>query len=244
MKQPNTPVHLSLWAVAGLVGLVFCSQAQGPENSDQKRKEMVHTQIRARGIQDPQVIQAMSTVQRHLFVPEGYEKLAYADRPLPIGHGQTISQPYVVAYMTEALDLEGDERVLEIGTGSGYQAAVLSLMVEGVYTIEILKPLADQARERLQRLGYQNVQVKWGDGYKGWPEKAPFDAIIVTAAPPEIPQALVDQLRVGGRMVVPVGTGSQDLIKVVKTEDGIRSENLLPVLFVPMVHGEQFKPDD
>jgi len=229
---------LSSCAVAGLIALVSCARAQGPEYYHEKRMQMVKAQLQYRGIGDSRVLQAMRTVPRHLFVPKGYMKQAYADRPLPIGHGQTISQPFIVAYMTEVLELEGHERVLEIGTGSGYQAAVLSLLVEEVYTIEILKALADQARTRLYELGYNNVNVKWGDGYKGWPEQAPFDAIIVTAAPPEMPQALVSQLRVGGRMVVPVGAGSQDLIRVVKSESGAKTETLLPVLFVPMVHGE------
>ncbi|MGQ9654254.1 MAG: protein-L-isoaspartate(D-aspartate) O-methyltransferase [Thermodesulfobacteriota bacterium] len=215
------------------------SLAEGPAFREGEREDMVRKQIQGRGVKDPRVLWAMRTVPRHLFVPEKYSKEAYADRPLPIGHDQTISQPYIVAYMTEALGLKGDERVLEIGTGSGYQAAVLSMLVREVYSIEILEPLAEEAARRLKELGYDNVEVRCGDGYLGWPDKAPFDAIIVTAAPPEIPQELVKQLKVGGRMVLPVGVGTQDLIRVTKTQSGIRKENLLPVRFVPMVPGKE-----
>jgi protein-L-isoaspartate(D-aspartate) O-methyltransferase len=198
---------------------------------------MVRTQIAGRGVRDARVLEAMRTVPRHRFVPQRHAKEAYADHPLPIGHDQTISQPYIVAYMTEALGLRGDERVLEIGTGSGYQAAVLSVLVREVYSMEILRPLAEEASERLTRLGYDNVTVLCGDGYLGWPDKAPFDAIIVTAAPPQVPQALVDQLKVGGRMVVPVGKGEQELVRITRTEEGVSRESLLPVRFVPMVPG-------
>jgi protein-L-isoaspartate(D-aspartate) O-methyltransferase len=241
MNPQRALLYLLPWVFAVFGGLLSCVGAQSPEDYKAKRLEMVSRQIQARGVRHSGVLEAMRTVPRHLFIPEEYTKLAYADRPLPIGHRQTISQPYVVAYMTEALNLKGHERVLEIGTGSGYQAAVLSLLVQEVYTIEIVKPLADAARERLEEMGYSNIHVKWGDGYKGWPEEAPFDAVIVTAAPPEIPEALVDQMRVGGRMVVPVGNGSQDLLRVTKTEDGIRTETMLPVLFVPMVPGEDME---
>jgi protein-L-isoaspartate(D-aspartate) O-methyltransferase len=209
----------------------------GEHGREAERTRMVREQIEARGVKDPRVLQAMRDVPRHRFVPEPHKGQAYGDHPLPIGHDQTISQPYIVAFMTEALGLQGGERVLEIGTGSGYQAAVLSGLVKEVFTIEILKPLADEAEKRLMDLGYRNVEVRFGDGYQGWPDKAPFDAIIVTAAPPEIPQELVKQMRVGGKMVVPVGTGVQELIRVTRTEQGTQTESLLPVRFVPMIQG-------
>jgi protein-L-isoaspartate(D-aspartate) O-methyltransferase len=197
---------------------------------------MVETQIKARGVRDPRVLEAMRSVPRHLFIPPRYSGVAYADQSLPIGHGQTVSQPYIVAYMTEALQLRGVERVLEIGTGSGYQAAVLSLLVKEVYTVENIRDLVDQAMERLQRMGHTNVHVKWADGYSGWPEKGPFDAILGTAAPPDIPHGLLDQLRANGRMVLPVGEWIQEILRVTKVPEGIRTERLLPVRFVPMVH--------
>jgi protein-L-isoaspartate(D-aspartate) O-methyltransferase len=180
----------------------------------------------------PQVLNAMAAVPRHRFVPPAWQTQAYADRPLPIGHGQTISQPFIVALMTELLDLKGGERVLEIGTGSGYQAAVLAELAREVYTIEIVDPLGRQAADALKALGYRNVEVRVGDGYRGWPERAPFDAIIVTAAPPAIPQALIDQLRPGGRMVVPVGRQfeTQVLTVIEKRADGAITRR-----FVPMV---------
>lgn len=239
MLRSETAFILLVGYALGWITALSTSSAQGPESREGERKEMVLKQIQGRGVKDPRVLWAMRTVPRHLFVPEKYSKEAYADRPLPIGHDQTISQPYIVAYMTEALGLKGDERVLEIGTGSGYQAAVLSVLVSEVYSIEILEPLAEEAARRLKELGYENVEVRCGDGYLGWPDKAPFDAIIVTAAPPEIPRELVKQLKVGGRMVLPVGVGSQDLIRVTKTQSGIRKENLLPVRFVPMVPGKE-----
>src|SRR5208282_375702 len=197
------------------------------------REEMVREQIEARGIRDARVLAALRKVPRHLFVPPEEQGQAYDDYPLAIGHGQTISQPYVVAYMTEALELKPRDRVLEIGTGSGYQAAILAELVAEVYSIEIVEPLAKQAEARLRRLGYSNVQVRAGDGYRGWPEVAPFDAIIVTAAP-HVPQPLVEQLREGGRMVLPLGRWDQDLVRLRRTREGIRREVLLPVRFVPM----------
>jgi protein-L-isoaspartate(D-aspartate) O-methyltransferase len=200
-----------------------------------KRQEMVERQLRGRGISDNKVLEAMTKVKRHLFVPPALVEMGYDDTPLPIGYGQTISQPYIVAYMTEAAQLRPKDRVLEIGTGCGYQAAVLSELVKEVYTIELLKPLADSSRARLKQLGYDNVDVKWGDGYEGWPEHAPFDAIIVTAAPLSVPEELFRQLKIGGRMIVPVGSFSQELYLIVRTDTGFNKKALLPVRFVPMV---------
>jgi protein-L-isoaspartate(D-aspartate) O-methyltransferase len=202
------------------------------------RERMVREQIVARGVRAPRVLAALRSVPRHEFVPAEHRASAYEDEPLPIGEGQTISQPYVVAAMTEALALEGGERVLEIGTGSGYQAAVLAELAREVYTIEIVKPLADSARERLARLGYRRVRVRHGDGWAGWPKAAPFDAIVVTAAPDEIPAALVAQLAVGGRLVVPVGGHDhQELLLLVREESGVRRQRLMDVRFVPMTGG-------
>jgi len=203
-----------------------------------KRNSMVEEQIEARGVKDKSVLSAMRKVERHLFVPKELEEAAYEDHPLPIGYGQTISQPYIVAYMTEAAMLGKDDKVLEIGTGSGYQAAILAEIAKEVYTIEIIKELADEADDRLEKLDYKNIHVKHGDGYKGCPEFAPFDAIIVTAAPPDIPDELVKQLKIGGRMVVPIGSFDQELYLITKTEKGIDKNRLLPVRFVPMTSGE------
>jgi protein-L-isoaspartate(D-aspartate) O-methyltransferase len=195
---------------------------------------MVERQIRARGVEDARVLGALAAVPRHLFVPADVVEQAYDDHPLPIGHGQTISQPYVVALMTELADLRPGERALEVGTGSGYQAAVLAALADSVYTVEIVEPLAASAADRLRRLGYANVRVRWGDGYRGWPERAPFDAIVVTAAPERVPQPLLDQLAVGGRLVIPVGGASQDLLEITRTADGLVERNVIPVRFVPM----------
>jgi protein-L-isoaspartate(D-aspartate) O-methyltransferase len=196
---------------------------------------MVSEQLSARGIRDTRVLDAMRRVPRHEFVPEGQRRSAYEDRPLTIGYGQTISQPYIVAVMSEQLELDGSEKVLEVGTGSGYQAAVLAELAREVYTIEIVKPLAERAARDLERLGFGKVRVRAGDGYRGWPEAAPFDAIIVTAAPDHVPQPLVDQLAVGGRLVIPVGRFYQDLVRLTKDEKGVHRETLLGVRFVPMV---------
>jgi protein-L-isoaspartate(D-aspartate) O-methyltransferase len=200
---------------------------------------MVREQIAGRGVADARVLAAMGLVPRHEFVPASQRGLAYEDGPLPIGHGQTISQPYVVAFMTAALDPKPGDRVLEIGTGSGYQAAVLSGLVSEVFSIEIVAPLAQRARADLKRLGFSNVKVRTGDGYLGWPEAAPFDVIIVTCAPEQVPKALVDQLKVGGRMIIPVGPqdGVQELILLRKTATGLERKEVLPVRFVPMVKG-------
>jgi protein-L-isoaspartate(D-aspartate) O-methyltransferase len=208
-----------------------------PERADEfesARRRMVDEQIAARGVRDPRVLEALLAVPRHELVPLAERAHAYEDRPLPIGAGQTISQPYIVAVMTELLALDGSEKVLEIGTGSGYQAAVLSRLVREVYSIEIVPELARQAAADLARLGYANVHVREGDGYRGWPEEAPFDAIVVTAAPDHVPDPLVAQLAVGGRMVVPVGGLLQDLVLVRREADGVRQEHGLGVRFVPM----------
>lgn len=205
------------------------------------RRAMVSGQLRKRGISDARVLASLESVPRHRFVLPGYEYAAYRDHPLPIGFGQTISQPYIVALMTERAGLQPTDRVLEIGTGSGYQSAVLSRLVEQVFTIEIVPGLADRAAATLSALGYANVTVRTGDGYEGWPEQAPFDAILVTAAPEEIPEALLDQLAPGGRMVIPVGPtfGTQYLKLIQKDETGVlREERIIPVRFVPMVHGQ------
>jgi len=200
----------------------------------EKREWMVKTQIESRGVKDSMVLKAMRKVPRHLFVPNTYQEEVYADEPLPIGEGQTISQPYIVALMTELLGLKGEEKVLEIGTGSGYQAAILAEIAKEVYSIEIICPLAQRAESTLKELEYKNVTVKCGDGYQGWKEHSPFDGIIVTAAPDHIPQPLVDQLKIGGKLVIPVGELFQELILVTKTEKGIKKENVIPVRFVPM----------
>ena len=200
-----------------------------------ERRVMTDSQIRARGVRDPLVLAAINKVPRHLFVPEGMRGNAHTDEPLPIGQGQTISQPYIVAYMTEALGLQGGERVLEVGTGSGYQTAVLAEIAREVWTIEIVESLALQARSILDSLGYANIHYRVGDGSGGWPESAPFDAVIVTAAAASIPGPLEDQLAVGGRMIIPVGTDFQELFLVHKEKTGLRRERLLAVRFVPLV---------
>jgi protein-L-isoaspartate(D-aspartate) O-methyltransferase len=209
----------------------------------QARERFVHDEIEGRGIRDPRVLAAMRKVPRHLFVQPDQQKNAYVDAPLHIGFGQTITEPYLVAFMTEALELKPTDRVLEIGTGSGYQAAVLAELAHEVFTIEIVEPLAKAADERLRSLGYTNVHVRAGDGYAGWPAAAPFDAIILTAAPPvRVPPPLIQQLREGGRLVAPVGATYQDLTRLRRTVKGATEETLLPVRFVPMT-GEAQKPE-
>ena len=199
------------------------------------RKQMVDTQIRARGVYNTRVLKAMENVPRHLFVPPELQSVAYEDRPLLIGHGQTISQPYIVAFMTEAIRPEPDDKVLEIGTGSGYQAAVLAEIVDSVYTLEIIPELGKEAAGRLRNLGYHNVKAKVSDGYYGWQEHAPFDAIIVTAAADEIPEPLLEQLKDGGRMIIPIeyAWGNQELVLVTKKKGEIKKKKILPVRFVP-----------
>ncbi len=199
-----------------------------------ERLHMVEQQLAGRDIHNRQVLEAMRRVPRHLFIPAENRPDAYEDNPVPIGFGQTISQPYIVGFMTQALRLKGGEKILEIGTGSGYQAAVLAEVGARVYTIEIIEPLAREADARLKSLGYASIQVRCGDGYQGWPEEAPFDAVIVTAAPERIPQPLIDQLAEGGSMIIPVGVFTQDLILLQKTPEGLRKKAILPVRFVPM----------
>lgn len=201
------------------------------------RELMVKNQIEARGVSDARVLNAMRSVERHKFVPGQHLSSAYEDHPLPIGHGQTISQPYIVALMTELCELKGDEKVLEIGTGSGYQAAVLSLLAKEVYSMEIVEPLAKSAAKKLAELGYTNVHIRVGDGYKGMPEKAPFDVIMLTASPPKIPEALIDQLGEGGILVAPEGDYSQELVTITKQNGKITKRTVTYVRFVPMIHG-------
>ncbi len=195
---------------------------------------MVDQQLLARDITDPRVVSAMRRIPRERFVPPDQQQQAYEDRPLPIGYRQTISQPYIVAYMTQALELTAHAKVLEVGTGSGYQAAVLAELAASVYSIEIVAQLAERARDTLAKLGYGNVQVREGDGYAGWQEQAPFDAIMVTAAPDHIPQPLIDQLAIGGRLIIPVGQDRQTLTLLTRTEEGVEQVATLRVLFVPM----------
>ena len=207
------------------------------DDRQEERSEMVLYQIRARGVEDPSVLEAMENVPRHEFVPEHYSRDAYRDSPLPIGHGQTISQPYIVAHMTELLELVPGDRVLEIGTGSGYQAAVLSELTPHVFSIEIIEVLGTAAAERLASLGYATIETTVADGYYGWEERGPFDAVIVTCAAGHVPPPLIEQLKPGGRMVIPVGPvyDVQYLIRVIKDDEGqVRSERMLPVRFVPM----------
>jgi protein-L-isoaspartate(D-aspartate) O-methyltransferase len=240
-KQHNGLVHSGSIALVALV-LAACgcrngerAQSSPGDSYAMERKTMIERQLRPRGIKDPLVLAAMEKVPRHRFVPDNLRASAYADGPLPIGLDQTISQPYVVAAMTEAARLRGGERVLEVGTGSGYQAAVLAEIAGEVYSIEILDELARRAAAALAELGYRNVHVKTGDGYQGWPDAAPFDAILVTAAPDHVPAALKQQLKVGARLVLPVGgTRGQELLMITRIEDGWVEERLFPVLFVPM----------
>lgn len=227
---------MKLLAVGCLAGGIQAALAETDE-FEQLREEMVINTIENRGVSDPDTLRAMRAVERHKFVDRGMIRHAYADRPLPIGHGQTISQPYIVAFMTELLQVKPGDVVLEIGAGSGYQAAVLAEIVEKVYTIEIVPALAELSTQRMNDLGYDNVTVKEGDGYFGWSDHAPFDGIIVTAAATHIPPPLVEQLKPGARMVIPVGPPMQvqTLMLVEKQEDGtVRQQSLMPVRFVPL----------
>jgi protein-L-isoaspartate(D-aspartate) O-methyltransferase len=235
--------HLEFASIGLSVALVLACVACGPRAAEMQReprdwnadrRRMVDEQLRARDITSPRVLAAMREVPRHLFVPEAVRARVYGDHPLPIGLEQTISQPYIVAFMTQALEVEPGHRVLEIGTGSGYQAAVLAELAGQVYTIEILAPLAERARATLAGLGYRNVEVRTGNGYLGWPEHAPYDRIMVTAAPDEVPPALVEQLKMGGLMAIPVGAIDQELRILRRTPGGMQTLRTLPVRFVPM----------
>jgi protein-L-isoaspartate(D-aspartate) O-methyltransferase len=232
MSRPLVPVAAA--AVLVLLAALPCGCSSGEQAYARMRERMVLNDIAARGISDRRVLESMRRVPRHLFVPEHLRDVAYIDSPLPIGEDQTISQPYIVALMTESLGLGDSARVLEVGTGSGYQAAVLSGIADSVFSIEIIPALAARAAALLDSLGYDNVSVRCGDGYFGWPEKAPFDGIIVTAAAPGLPPLLEGQLAQGGRLVIPVGDGSQYLMTYVKTSSGLELLSRLPVRFVPM----------
>jgi protein-L-isoaspartate(D-aspartate) O-methyltransferase len=239
LKWKNISFYLQLTILLACVNV----EGQSIENdtlfSQLLRQAMIENQIIDRGVSDERVIKAMADVPRHLFVKESLRDLAYADGPLPIGYNQTISQPYIVAYMTEILQPDTHHTVLEVGTGSGYQAAILSKLVHHVYSIEIITELGKEAADRLERLGYDNVTVRIGDGYKGWEKHAPFDRIIVTAAPEQIPEKLVEQLKPGGRMVLPVGETflGQDMLVVKKDKTGqVTTQETIPVRFVPMIH--------
>jgi protein-L-isoaspartate(D-aspartate) O-methyltransferase len=226
---------LPLFLCLVVIGACQTSNRSQPESYEEARQRMVANQIEARGIIDASVIRAMLTVRREEFIPKEYRHYAYIDSPVPIGHGQTISQPYIVALMTEELSLSSADKVLEIGTGSGYQAAVLSKIAKEVYTVEIVEPLGLEAEKRLKALGYTNVHVRIGDGYEGWAEYAPYDRIIVTCAPTDIPEPLKEQLKVGGIMIIPVGSaGFQNLVRVKRYETGFRTEKIIPVSFVPL----------
>ena len=213
---------------------VTCAAQTDVRDWQEDRARMVNEQLKARDIRSERVLDAMLKVPRHLFIPESARGGAYGDFPVPIGNGQTISQPYIVAFMTQALDVGPGDRVLEIGTGSGYQAAVLSVLAKEVFSIEIIEPLADRARATLTDLGYRNIQVRAGNGYLGWPEHAPYDRIIVTAAPDEVPPALVEQLKIGGLMAIPVGVDDQELRILRRLPTGLETITTLPVRFVPM----------
>jgi protein-L-isoaspartate(D-aspartate) O-methyltransferase len=237
------PLKITL-ACIGVIWIVVVGTGKpllaDPDSGDRRytaeRRRMVRAQIQARGVSDPGVLAAMGKVARHRFVPKPFRHRAYADHPLPIGEGQTISQPYIVALMTESLQLDGSEKVLEIGTGSGYQAAVLAELARDVYTIEIFESLGRRAAKTLAGLGYANVHVRVGDGYQGWPEYSPFDAVIVTCAPTHIPRPLKAQLAEGGRMIIPVGEQyAQKLVLLTKTNGEILQTDIIDVRFVPMI---------
>ncbi len=251
----NFPAHpmTTLWMTC--VMLTYClalipgciGDTRDPTRQAE-RDRMVSEQIISRGIKDQAVLAAMRRIPRHRFVPALYSAFAYHDGPVPISHGQTISQPFVVALMSDALALQGAKKVLEIGTGSGYQAAVLAEIVPNVFTIEIVEPLATEAAQTLAELGYRNIHTRVGDGYQGWPEEAPFDAIIVTASSEQVPQPLLDQLAVGGRLILPVGKAFQELQELVlyrRTTDGYERTRLSLVRFVPLIRKDQStQPDE
>ena len=232
MPQSRVRRELALMGVAMLLmGIAGCRGADAMADAQER---MVVEQIEARGVRDPRVLAAMRAVPRHEFVPEGARADAYKDRPLPIGHAQTISQPYIVAAMAELADIGPEEKVLEVGTGCGYAAAVFAQLAAKVYTIEIVEPLAEQAVQNLARTNTRGVHVRAGDGYRGWPEEAPFDAILVAASAPRMPEALIEQLAPNGRLVIPVGEWEQNLELHIKTEEGLEVERVFPVRFVPM----------
>jgi protein-L-isoaspartate(D-aspartate) O-methyltransferase len=216
------------------VVLSLAGPARAGDNLDGLRHAMVQEQVKQRGITKPEVLAAMEQVPRHLFVPDSLRAEAYSDRPLVLGPGRSVYQPYVVALMTSLLELKKGDKVLEIGTGSGYHAAVLSRIAREVYSVEIVQTVASQASKRLSVLGYHNVEIRVGDGYRGWPERAPFDAILLSAGTPKVPRLLIDQLRVGGKMVVPVGGFFQDLLVITKAADGIEKRTVIPVRLSPM----------
>ena len=235
-SPPRGLLFIIVWSLAFFQLKGASGNSNFPGDFQKQCKQMVENQIKKRGVNDPLVLAAFLKVPRHLFVPIPYRSLAYQDRPLPIGGGQTISQPYIVAYMTQALDLSPSDKILEIGTGSAYQAAILGELCDSVFTIEIVASLGEQAQQLLQQMDYKNVKVKIGDGYQGWQEYAPYDAIIVTCAPTAVPEALKKQLREGGRMIIPVGSSyRQDLVLLRKVKHELIEEKVLPVLFVPMV---------
>jgi protein-L-isoaspartate(D-aspartate) O-methyltransferase len=236
MIRKTGKAAIALTCALALAGFQ-CASPQ-PQDIQRERRQMVEKQIEARGIRNARVLEAMRTVPRHEFVADAYKDSAYSDSPLPTSHGQTISQPYIVALMTELADPKAEHRVLEVGTGSGYQAAILSGLVRDVYSIELVPELASSARERLDRLGYKNIQVRQGDGYLGWPQAAPFDSILVTAGATDIPQPLVSQLKPGGRMIIPVGDSLEDqVLKVVEKDAAgkVSTRDVIPVRFVPLL---------
>lgn len=232
--RPEPSDELAAAAESRIVIESKASEAE-PEGLKEARRRMVDRQLRARDITDADVLDVMGRVRRHEFVPDELDHQAYDDHPLPIGHGQTISQPYIVALMTQLAKPRRESRALDIGTGSGYQAAILAELCKEVYSVEIVEPLANRARKRLAELGYKNVTVRAGDGYRGWPEHAPFEVIIVAAAPDHVPQPLIDQLAPGGRLILPVGSYPQNLMVLEKKKDGtVERKNVAPVMFVPM----------
>lgn len=240
MQRPSRPISEIfgiLCVIAGSLCLPCSARCESADAYARERQNMVSKQLKARDITNPKVLKVMSTVRRHLFVSPRFASQAYADHPLPIEEGQTISQPYIVALMTQILDVQPGEKALEIGTGSGYQAAVLSHFTDHVWSMEIRQSLAQSATKRLKTLGYGTVKVKHGDGYFGWPEHAPFDAIIVTAAANHVPPALIEQLTMGGRLLIPLGSTTyyQTLTRITKTPKGKEVQHLLGVVFVPMV---------
>lgn len=243
MRRRRIQRNVVLCWLAASVGAIGTPGADAFDVMTDQRQRMVEEQLRGRDIRDKRVLEAMARVPRHDFVPAEFQAQAYADQPVPIGHDQTISQPYIVALMTELAAVQPTDRVLEVGTGSGYQAAVLSCLTDEVYSIEIVEPLAAQAAQTLSRLGY-SVQVRAGDGFQGWPDAAPFDAVIVTAAAPYPPQPLLDQLALGGRLVIPLGNADQELVVFTRNDQGFSRASVIPVRFVPMTGRiRQSQPD-